>query len=191
MATALVQRRWTRKEYDYLVALGILRGEEPVELIGGRMIVAEPEGYAHATVVARTAEALRAALGRRWTVRVREPVALDEHSEPAPDVAVVRERRRDDGDAPPSCPDLIVEVAASGLAFDRSHKASLYAGAEVADYWIVNLRRRALEVYREPVAAPSAPFGRKYARVRLLTDDAVISPLAAPRATIAVARLWP
>src|SRR5207237_9606999 len=57
--------------------------------------------------------------------------------------------------------------------------------------WIVNLRRRVLEVYRAPVASPAARFGWKYHRVRTLTPEATVSPLALPTATIAVADLLP
>jgi Uma2 family endonuclease len=191
MATFPGQRRWTRKEYDYLVALGILHQDEPIELIGGQMIVGEPKGGPHAAAVGQTADALRAAFGRGWTVRVHAPVALGDDSEPEPDISVVSGRWRDDHEEPPARAALIVEVAEASLAFDRSHKGSLYARAAVPDYWIVNVGRRLLEVYREPVAAPSARFGWKYARVRTLKDDAAISPLAAPRAAIAVGHLFP
>ena len=77
------------------------------------------------------------------------------------------------------------------MAFDRRYKGSLYARAGIIDYWIVNLRRRVLEVYREPVVAPEARFGWKYSRVRILKPEATVSPLAKPDATIAVADLLP
>jgi Uma2 family endonuclease len=180
-------RRWTRKEYDYLVALGILQQREPVELIGGQLIVIEPKAP-HAAVVRRVAGALRAVFGR-GVVRIQESVALDDDSEPEPDVAVVPGPRTDDYDARPVRPTLIVEVADASLAFDRTYKGSLYARSGVTDYWIVDARRRLLEVHREPVAALAAPFGWRYARARTLKEDAAISPLAAPRTTIAIARL--
>jgi len=41
--TPLTRRRWQRAEYDRLVELGAFRGE-PVELVGGQLIVAEPTG---------------------------------------------------------------------------------------------------------------------------------------------------
>ena len=191
MATYPVQRRWTRKEYDHLVELGVLHEDEPIELIGGQMVVAEPKGSPHETAVGLTADALRAAFGLGWVVREGSPIALDDESEPEPDVIVVPGRQRDYRAEHPSRPALIVEVAESSLTFDRRHKASLYARAGVADYWIVNLRRRVLEVCREPVAAPSARFGWKYRRVRILKARATVIPLAAPSATIAVADLLP
>jgi Uma2 family endonuclease len=189
MATFPAPRRWTRKEYDYLMALGVLHEGEAIELIGGQMIVPDPKTGPHAAVVRRTADALRAIFGRRGVVRAQTPIPLDDVSEPQPDVSVVPGPWHDEPGGPPVRPALIVEVAEASLAFDRSYKGSLYARAAVTDYWIVDVRQRLLEVHREPVAAPAARFGWKYARVRTLKDDATVSPLAAPRAGIAVARL--
>ena len=53
-------------------------------------------------------------------------------------------------------------MADSSLDVDRAHKGSAYARAGLADYWIVNLVDRVLEVYREPAADPSASFGWRY-----------------------------
>ena len=86
---------------------------------------------------------------------------------------------------------LIVEIADTSLAFDRRYKGSLYARARVPDYWIVNLQRRVLEVYRQPVRAASARYGWKYRSVRLLKAGATASPLAAPDARVAVSDLLP
>ncbi len=59
------------------------------------------------------------------------------------------------------------------------------------DYWIVNLLDRALEVYRDPVAAPRAPFGWQYGQRHTLAATGAISPLAVPSAGISVADLMP
>ena len=86
---------------------------------------------------------------------------------------------------------MIVEVAETSLAVDRLRKGRLYARAEIAEYWVVNLVDEVLEVYREPVRAQSAHGDWKYDSVRLLRRNAVVSPLAAPRARIRVAALLP
>jgi Uma2 family endonuclease len=191
MATQFASRHWTRKEYDRLIELGVIKPDERIELIGGQMIVAEPKGSPHSTAVGLTADALRAAFGPGWVIRVQDAIALDDESEPEPDVAVVRGQWRDYRAEHPSRPVLVVEVAETSLAFDRRYKGSLYARAALADYWIVNLQRRVLEVYREPVPAPAACFGWSYARVRTLRENATVSPLAGPDVTIAVADLLP
>ena len=60
---------------------------------------------------------------------------------------------------------LVVEVALSSLAINRGEKASLYARAGLADYWIVNLVDNVLEVYRDPERDPGAPYGWRYRSV--------------------------
>jgi Uma2 family endonuclease len=124
-------------------------------------------------------------------VRIQEPLALDQESEPEPDVAVVPGSHRDWRHAHPARATLVVEVADTSLAFDREHKGSLYARAGLADYWIVNLVDRVLEVRREPVADPAAPFGWRYAAVERLGPEALVAPLARPDARVAVADLLP
>ncbi|HEX5271362.1 MAG TPA: Uma2 family endonuclease, partial [Gemmataceae bacterium] len=86
---------------------------------------------------------------------------------------------------------LVVEVSDSTLDFDRSDKASLYAAGGVEDYWIINLVQWQLEVYRQPVADPSQPYGFRYADVGYYFRGQTISPLAAPSLVIAVSDLVP
>jgi Uma2 family endonuclease len=191
MTASRPSRRWTRYEYDRLVALGVLHEDEPIELVGGHLIVAEPKASLHATAVHLAAAALGAAFGEGWLVRVQNPVALDDDSEPEPDVAVVPGGPRDYREAHPSRPALVVEVAESSLAADRQVKGSLYARAGLQDYWIVNLIDRTLEVHRDVVHDTSTPFGWRYAAVAVLGPEALVSPLARPAARVAVADLLP
>jgi Uma2 family endonuclease len=184
-------RRWTRKEYERLVELGVIRDDEPLELIGGPLIGAEPKGSPHAAAVELTADAMRAAFGRGWAVRAQNPIALDDESEPEPDVLVVPGGQRDYRDAHPSSAALVVEVSETTLAFDRRHKGSLYARAGVADYWIVNLVDQRLEVHRKPITDSSAEFGWRYADVTTLSLDASVSPLARPDVAVPVSALFP
>jgi Uma2 family endonuclease len=86
---------------------------------------------------------------------------------------------------------LVVEVSESSLSLDRHHKESLYARAQLADYWIVNLVDRVLEVRREPGLDAASPFGWRYRSVGAFRPDASVSPLAAPGARIRVADLLP
>ncbi len=119
------------------------------------------------------------------------PVALDDESEPDPDVCVVPGDPRDYRDAHPARPVLIVEVALSRQRFDREEKGGLYARAGIADYWIVNLLDGALEVYRDPVPAPGAPHGWADRAARRLSVGEVVFPLAAPSSAVPVAELLP
>lgn len=192
MATPSIHaKHWTRVEYERLVDLGAFRPGERLELVGGALVVREPQGGPHATAVGLAEDVLRLAFGFGWTVRARSPVALDEDSEPEPDIAVVPGTRRDHRSAHPSHPALVVEVADSSLEFDRGEKASLYARAGIGDYWIVNLVEQVLEVYREPVPAPHARYGARFAATMTLGAGNHVTPLAAPTAAILVADLLP
>ena len=184
-------RRITRLEYERLIDLEFFQPDERVELIDGIMIVREPQYSPHATAIRLVCRALERAFGTGWDVRAQLPVALDDMSEPEPDASVVPGDPRDYRDAHPTRPVLIVEVALSRLTFDRRQKASLYARAGIADYWVVNLVDRVLEVYREPVADPSTPYGFRYRSMTRLRPTATVTPLAAPSTAIPVADLLP
>jgi Uma2 family endonuclease len=182
---------WSRAEYDRLIEMGFFQPRDPIELIGGQLIVAEPQGSYHFTAVRAVEEVLRVAFGSGWDVRGQGPVALDDESEPEPDVAVVPGSFRDYVAGHPSRPALVVEVSESSLAFDRHHKGSVYARAGLADYWILNLVDRDLEVYRDPVRDPAAAFGWRYGATHTFGPESFISPLALPGARIRVVDLLP
>lgn len=186
----LETRRWKRVEYEKLVDCGVFQGEH-LELLGGLLIVGEPQSSAHIVAVQLAHEALSQALGPGWNVRPQGPIALDDDSEPEPDIAVVRGTAIDYVDAHPSRPLLVVEVALSSLAVDREYKSSLYARGGVPDYWIVNLIDRVLEVRRQPSPSAAAPFEWTYDSLEILGPSDAVAPLAAPSAMIPVGRLLP
>jgi Uma2 family endonuclease len=89
--TPFTSKRWRRVEYERLVDVGAFEGE-PLELIGGQLIVAEPQHSPHAAVVGMVGDALRASLPPGWVIRVQAPIALDDESAPEPDVGSVYAR---------------------------------------------------------------------------------------------------
>ena len=184
-------RRWTRTEYERLVDQGILREDEHLELLDGLLVVREPQGSRHSAAVAALCAVLARAFGAGFHVRPQLPLALDDASEPEPDIVVVRGGAWDYVRAHPSAPLLVVEIAETSLALDREHKSGLYARAGVADYWIVNLPERVIEIYRQPVPALDTPFGWRYQSAQRLAQTATISPLSAPEVSMAVGDLLP
>jgi Uma2 family endonuclease len=186
----LTLRRWRRVEYDRLVDLGAFDGDA-VELIGGQLIVAEPKGSPHATAVGMAIDVFTACLPAGWIIRVQDPIALDDDSAPEPDIALVRGVRADYGRSHPARPALVIEVAESSLAFDRTQKGSLYARAGIADYWIVNLVDRVLEIYREPGVDADAPYGWRFMSVQRLMPSEAAAALAVPIEPFPVAALLP
>ena len=184
-------RRWRRVEYDRLIELGVFRPGERLELLDGVLIVREPQGTRHAAGIRRVVAALHAVLRDAWQIDSQLPIALDDDSEPEPDVAVVAREASNYRDAHPSQPQLIVEITESSYRIDRDYKASLYARAGVRDYWIVDVLRGVVEVLREPEESQDAPYGWRYSSIVALRPPATVAPLVAPVSTIAVASLLP
>jgi Uma2 family endonuclease len=183
MKTAEV-RRWTREEYEKLIAAGMFPPGERVELIDGEILQMTPQGSPHATAIQLMENALRTAFGPGFSVRQQLPLALDPRSEPEPDVAVVAGNPRDYRDRHPGGALLAAEISDTTLEYDRQRKGAVYARAGIQDYWIVNLDDRSVEVYRDPGQAA-------YRSSHRYGEGDHISPLAALKAKIAVADILP
>lgn len=181
--------RWTRDEYYRLAEQGWFQ-DRLVELIDGEIIEMPPPGNAHCVGVECVASELRTVFGANHWVRVQMPLNLGTHSDPQPDIAVVRGTPRDYADHPTTAL-LVVEVSDTSLRYDRGRKASLYAKAGLAEYWIVDVANSQLEIYRQPKADQQQAFGFGYADKTILTSSDVARPLAAAQAQIKVADLLP
>jgi Uma2 family endonuclease len=181
---------WTRSEYARMAEIGLFTGKH-VELIEGRVIEMSPMGSLHATGVALAAKAVERAFGANYFVRWQMPFAVGALSEPEPDVAVVAGDVRAYVHAHPTTAALIVEVAETSLEYDRTVKASLYAKAGVADYWILNLSDAQIEVFRMPTPDPEQEYGFGYAMKTVFTAAERVTPLALPQVAITVADMLP
>jgi Uma2 family endonuclease len=183
--------RWTREDYYRLCEAEWFQGRR-VQLIDGEIIEMPAQKNWHAMAITLTEDALRAAFGPGHWVRIQMSLDLSPHSVPDPDLAVVPGRPRSYMTASnPTTALLVVEVSETTLAYDRRPKGNLYAVAGIADYWIVNLVQRQLEVYRDPVADSTQPYGVRYGDQTILDPADVVTPLAAPQARVTVADLLP
>ncbi len=140
-------------EYHVMAEAGVFGRNERIELIDGDLIDMAPIGQSHAGVVGGLLEALFLACAGRAIVWSQNPIMLDRWSMPQPDLAILK--RRADFYATGSRPEpadvlLLVEVSDSSLRFDRTVKLPLYARAGIAECWIVDLQRRAVDVHRSP-----------------------------------------
>ncbi|MEM6553562.1 MAG: Uma2 family endonuclease [Planctomycetota bacterium] len=176
--------RWTLDDYHLGIDLGLFEGKR-IELIRGKLIEMSPQSNEHVVATQLAYEALRAVFGSGYVVRCQLPFTAADDSEPEPDVSIVTGAIRDPN--PKSkLPLLAVEVSASTLQEDRSSKAELYADSGIADYWILNLKSRCLEVHRQP----DTDEGR-YTQVTTLQPSDSIAPLALPDASVMIADLLP
>jgi Uma2 family endonuclease len=187
-----MQRNWTRAQYERAIDAGLFGEDDHVELIEGE-IVPKPDFSkpGHASGITALYQELVAVFASGHVVRCQMPLGVEPDSEPEPDIAVVTGIWRDYVKAHPTTAVLIVEVADSSLAYDRTYKASLYAKAGIQEYWILNLADRLLELFREPAAAQDGAFGYGYQSVVRYTDSERVAPLAAQDSSVAVADLLP
>lgn len=190
IATEPKALRWSIDEYHRLADAGLF-DDRRVELIDGEILELSPQKSRHAVAIGLVEAALRRTLGEGFWVRTQMPLTLGGRSEPEPDVAVVRGHLRDYTDQHPTTALLVVEVSDSSLAYDRRRKAGLYASHCVAEYWVLNLADRRLEVFRRPVVDPEAPFGTRYAESLYCVEGDSVQPLHAPLAPMAIADLLP
>jgi Uma2 family endonuclease len=181
MAILQPHYRFTRAEYHRMVEAGILHEDSPVELIEGEIIEVSPIGRRHRSCVDRLNDLFVPLVREAAIVRIQSSLVLGERSEPEPDVVLLRRRADFYGQADETPADvlLVVEVADSSEGYDRLTKAPLYARYGISEYWIVNLNRDQVVVYRDP-----APHG--YATTRVARRGESISPLAFPNLAIAV-----
>ena len=184
------RRKFSKDEYYRMAEMGFFNGQR-VELIDGEVILTSPQEASHATAVGLVADTLQSVFSEGFIVRVQQPLDLGEVHEPEPDVAVVSGQRRDYATSHPKTAVLVVEVALTSVDYDRNVKSSLYAKAGITEYWLLNLRERRLEVFREPVPMPEQIFGFGYKSMRIYLPEETVSPLAKPDAKIKVADMLP
>jgi len=181
-------RKWNQKEYYQMAELGFFHGKR-VELIEGEIIEMSPMNKPHATAIRKLLSLLRKLFGEGYIVDSQLPMSFSKTNEPEPDAAVIKGKIDDFTKVHPKTAELIVEVSDSTLRFDRTVKAALYAQNKIPDYWILNLKKRCLEIYRQP--KKDKKLGFIYTESRIFTEDDAVSPLAAPDAQIKVADILP
>ena len=143
-------RRFTADEFERMVAAGIFREDERLELIGGEIVEMAPIGHRHAACDSNLHERFVRGLGDRAFVWGQGPARLAIDSVPEPDLALLRRRSYQTGAPRPEDVLLVVEVAESSLRYDRTTKLRLYASAGVPEYWIVSVGGEWIEVCRSP-----------------------------------------
>jgi Uma2 family endonuclease len=155
-------RRFTVDEYHRMIQNGIISAEERCELLDGWIVPKMTRSPLHDLALGLAEDEIERHLPQGWFRRGQSAVTTTE-SEPEPDLAVVRGRRRDyqTQHPGPAAIGLIVEIADSSLAQDRTVKGALYARAGIPIYWIVNLVDRIVEVYTDPTGPDPLPAYRQ------------------------------
>lgn len=182
--------RWSYSKYLKLSEQGFFE-DKRTELIDGEIIFMSAMNAPHYWAVTQATKVLQKSFGDEFTIAVQLPLKISEENAPQPDLAVIRGNRMNFMGNLPNTAALVLEVSDSSIVYDQTEKASLYAKADIQDYWIINLQSRRLEIRRNPITDENAVFGFLYAETHILREDDIISPLAAPEAKLKVADLLP
>lgn len=150
----LSERRLTVDDYVAMAEAGILSADDRIELLDGRLIEMSPIGPSHSHSV----NALERLFAQRLYINdpasahlsVQNPIQLDEHSAPEPDLVLYDPEMPRDRHPHPEDIFLFVEVAESSVDYDRTVKAEHYAAAGIPEYWLVDLSAELIDVFRQP-----------------------------------------
>ena len=151
------------------------------ELIRGIVIEKMSKSPLHSSISSALYEILQPQVPSDFWLRKEEPLTLRD-SEPEPDISLVRGRRAVFATQHPSTAALVIEVAVTSGAEDRS-LASLYAEAGVEEYWIVLPAKRHVEIHRQPE-------GGTYRNCTIVEGDATLECAAVPGVRVRIAELF-
>ncbi len=175
----LTTAKWTIDEYHRMIAAGILDNRR-VELLKGEIVEMSPEGEPHAYFSSEAGEYLSRLLGDRAMIRQSKPITLPNNSEPEPDIAIVQRLGREYLKHHPYPENIfwVIEYSNSSLEKDLETKTKVYAEVNIPEYWVVNLKKKQLVVFRDPEDG-------EYASKSTLTVG-TIYPLAFPDVAVSV-----
>jgi Uma2 family endonuclease len=171
---------WTIEEYHRMIVAGIL-DHRRVELLKGEIVEMSPEGEPHAYFSSEAGEYLTRLLGERAMIRSSKPITLPNNSEPEPDLAIVQRLGREYLEHHPYPENIfwLIEYSNSSLDKDLQIKNKVYAEVNIPEYWVVNLKKRQLIVFRNPQDG-------EYASKSTHLGGTTINPLAFPDVTVLI-----
>ena len=154
-AEGFPRRAFTVEDIGRMIEAGVIREDEKFELIEGEIVMMAAKGVAHERIKSALNIAVVRALPDHLTVGVEVTLRLTDTVMLEPDIAVFPDelfRRSSEGFArlDPGEAHLVIEVAASSLAYDKGLKARLYARHGVKEFWVVDAKERTTWVHTGP-----------------------------------------
>jgi len=172
---------FTVEDWHKMGEIGLFSPERRVELIEGEIIEIGPIGSSHAGCVNRLNYLFNRQVADSEIVSVQNPLIIKNHSEPQPDLMILRHEPHFYSEKHPTPEDvlLLIEVSDSTLTYDRNVKNPLYARHGIIEYWVVNLKDDCIEVYLNPQA-------QDYTLIHIMRRGKVITPSQFPHISVAV-----
>ena len=167
-AEGFPRRAFTVEDISRMIEAGVIREDEKFELIEGEIVMMAAKGVAHERIKSALIVAVVRALPDHLTVGVEATLRLTDTVMLEPDLfnkSSAGFARLDPGEA-----SLVIEVAASSLAYDKGLKARLYARHGVREFWVVDANARTTWVH-------TGPSGDGWSSVVVRgPDDALVTP---------------
>ena len=140
--------KWSVAQYHQMIEAQIFN-DQSVELIAGEIVEMSPETPLHYNTAKRGVRYLEELLKGKAEVRFNGAITLAD-SEPEPDIAIVRlpESRYDEHHPYPEDIYWLVEVSNTSLKKDLELKKSIYAAANIPEYWVWDLADKKIHVFR-------------------------------------------
>jgi Uma2 family endonuclease len=145
-AEGFPRRAFSVDDISRMIEAGVIHADEKFELVEGEIVMMAAKGIAHERVKAALNIAIVRALPNDLTVGVEATLRLADMTLLEPDIAVFPKSlfnksmgfvQLDPGDAR-----LVIEIAASSLAYDKGLKARLYARHGVKEFWVIDANTR-------------------------------------------------
>jgi Uma2 family endonuclease len=154
-AEGFPRRAFTVEEVSRMIEAGILLEDEKFELIEGEIVMMAVKGIAHERIKSALTIAVVRALPDDLTLGVEATLRLTNMVMLEPDIAVFPKelfKKSSSGFAQldPGEARLVIEVAASSLAYDKGLKARLYARHRVREFWVVDANELTTWVHTGP-----------------------------------------
>jgi Uma2 family endonuclease len=153
-AEGFPRRAFTVEDVSRMIGAGVIGDDEKFELVEGEIVMMAAKGAAHERIKSALTVAISRALPDDLTIGVEATLRLTDMTMLEPDVAVFPKAvfrkpttfaQLEAGEA---C--LVIEVAASSLAYDKGLKARLYARHGVKEFWVIDANTRSTWVHTGP-----------------------------------------
>jgi len=184
LSSALNRHKLTVEDLYRMVAAGVLREEDRVELIDGELIDMAPIGPLHQGTVDLLTRLFARGIAAN-IVRVQGPIVIAPRTQLQPDLSILKERKdfyRRTPARPEDCL-LVIEVADSTVKIDREEKIPRYGKAGVPESWLLDLETKALFIFTGPGASG-------YRRMVRPEHSERVSPALLPEISVQVAELF-
>ena len=142
-------RKFSIDEYYKLAETGILAPSERVELLNGQIIRMAPIGETHRTIVDKLNYIFVDKPRKRYQVSIDQPIRIENFNEPQPDVVLFKSEVENRHPTPEDI-HLVIEVADTTLDYDSGVKLRTYEKGGVKEYWIIDVGKKAVNIYKLP-----------------------------------------